>query len=170
LAEGGDRLSHSRESVAPGWREVTGDAQRIEWFECARGYVGYWCTAEKIADANDETAHDRGFRVAAKIAAALADFADEPHHRHAAAHAVRIHAFVRGEWRYPFRTINDDSEALLRVIHHAEVVNESLQSVGEEHPKRVIVDYGTASIARTHFEAELDASLLGADPPWLKMS
>src|SRR5881394_3029119 len=93
LCKSRDRLPYRGETIAARRRKIARDAEHIQRFERARGYFGNQRATEELAEAHDQATHHQRLGVAAKIAALLADFADEPHYRHAPTHPVRIDPF-----------------------------------------------------------------------------
>lgn len=131
--EGEDGGAGTGEAVAAGGGEVFDEINGLERVGSGCRDFGGRGTAEEIAEERDETADERRVGLATEIAEAVADFADEINQRDTTADAGGVGAFGVGEGRELFRAVDDEREALLRVIDEGEIVDEPLLFLGQSH-------------------------------------
>ena len=125
------------QAVEPGGGEVAVETEQLDQGRLGASYVGGGSLTVEIAQQLEQTAHERGVRVAAEMAAVCAHFADHPRQRHATPDAIGLGAFGVGQRRGFARTIHDGGEPFLRVVDDRVVGDELLLLVREGHGTKI---------------------------------
>ena len=140
--------ARGREAVPASRREIAGEPQPLERVGVRRRDLFGREPAEKFAEQRKQPAHDRRFRVTPEVTPTVAQFADEPHHRHTAADPVGVDAFRGAERRKSLGPIDDEPEPLLRIVDDREVLHECFEFPRERHAPSLPINCARASIAR----------------------
>lgn len=127
----------------PGGGEVFEEVERGERIGTVGEDLGGGGAGEVIAEKSDEALHERAVGIAAEVATAVAELADEPDLRNTAGHAVGIGALFGRQGRPAAGTVHDGGEALLRVFDQQVILDEGV-AIGRVHAVRL----GAAALAR----------------------
>ena len=96
VGESTDRRDYRLQTVLAGGGEVFQEVEGGEGIGIVGEDLGGSGVAEGVAEKGDEALHERAVGVAAEVAAAVTEFADEPDLRDAAGNAVDVGALCSG--------------------------------------------------------------------------
>ena len=125
---GGSELANffpePRETVAPVWREMLRDPDFTEKSRIVLQDFGRSLAAIEVGQNERDPANDMGIRIDIEVAAAVAEFGDEPEVRKTAFYAIGVGLkFGRKVFRF-FRLIDNVHEAVLSRWQQAQVVDQ----------------------------------------------
>lgn len=128
-----DLRTHAPQAVETGWREGARQAGLLKQCGLDGGDLGRSGVAVQVTQQEDQAAHERRVGVAAKMAAAGAEFAHHPGGGNAPPDAGVVGPVGGGERRAAPRAVHHGGEALLGVLDEEEVVDHLLLFGGERH-------------------------------------
>lgn len=128
-----DPRANAAQAVEPRGRERASEAEFLDQRGLGRDDFRRRAAVVEIAQQRHDAADERGFRVAAEPATAVARFAHQPDGGDAAAHAVVVDVLGARGGEARAGAIDDRGETFLRVLDEEEVGDHLLLSFGDGH-------------------------------------